>query len=36
LVPLFEAFDNHFYIKWATHGLILIFKFVSIHVQEFF
>jgi hypothetical protein len=36
LVPLFKTFDNHIYIKWAIHGLILIFKFVTIHVQEVF
>jgi hypothetical protein len=35
LVPLFGAYDNQFFIKWATYGLILIFKFESIHVQEF-
>jgi hypothetical protein len=35
-ILLFEAFDTHFYIKWAIYVLILIFKFVSIHVQEFF
>jgi hypothetical protein len=34
LVPLFEAFDNHIYIKWAIHGLILVFKFVNVHVEE--
>jgi hypothetical protein len=31
-VPLFEAFDSHFLIKWAIYGLIFIFKFVSIKV----
>jgi hypothetical protein len=36
LVPLFEAFDNHFYINWVIHGLIIIVKFVSIHVQEIY
>jgi hypothetical protein len=36
LVPLFEAFDNHIYIKWAIHGLILVFKFVNAHVEEAF
>jgi hypothetical protein len=30
-VPLFKAFDSNFFIKWAIYGLILIFKFVSMH-----
>jgi hypothetical protein len=35
-VPLFEASDSHFYIKWAIHGLIFIFKFVRMHEYVFF